>query len=604
MADVDTERLRRTGLAIALLLLLSFVFNGPYLTAGFQADEFFFLNTLREDPAPFSRWLGLWAFEDMPDLSRIWWFEGEYDMGGFWRPLPSLLFEGSIRLFGESALPLHLLSVAAHGLVAVLLLLLVRGLTGRPGIGLLAGIVFLACEDHSMVVGWIATMTDVICNVFATLALATHAAWLRTRRSGMLVITLVSTVAAMLSKESAVVIPLAIILMTLLMPEGRTRTVARLTVPRLRSSLARFLGDWPSWAPALLVIVAYLGAYRSLGFGTVSSAMYVDPFAEPARFLFHLLMHLPVTWMATLTPVPPSLALFMPETIPLLAAAGGILFALWLVALWTIRKHTLVVWSLLVYLGTLLPQLSTDASERAMYLPSLASSILLALLLVRIGPLARRVIPDLPRASTLSRIAGWSVLILVVLPGIVLSLAYPFMYVPSGENLRENVAAAAVWVEEQQPEHVLILNTPGLYYTFYPPTILQFHTTREIDTRVLSSLNGVVSVERVDNHSFVIRADRAGWLTNFFAKVLRSTRRMEPGEVFEKPPLTATILETTEAGFDLLAVRFELDRDLDDASLLILQWDGTQFAPLELMSLDPGVEVVLADTSDLWKSIS
>ena len=234
VADVDTERFRRTGLAIALLLLLSFVFNGLYLTAGFQADEFFFLNTLREDPAPFSRWLGLWAFEDMPDLSQIWWFEGEYDMGGFWRPLPSLLFEGSIRLFGESALPLHLLSVAAHGLVAVLLL--------------------------------------------------------------------------------------------------------------------------------------------------------------------------------------------------------------------------------------------------------------------------------------------------VVMPGIVLSLAYPFMYVPSGENLRENVAAAAVWVEEQQPDHVLILNTPGLYYTFYPPTILQFHTSRKIDTRVLSSLNGVVSVERVDSHSFVIRADRAGWLTNFFAKVLRSTR--------------------------------------------------------------------------------
>ena len=32
---------------------------------------------------------------------------------------------------------------------------------------------------------------------------------------------------------------------------------------------------------------------------------------------------------------------------------------------------------------------------------------------------------------------------------------------------------------------------------------------------------------------------RAGWLTNFFAKVLRSSRQLEVGEVFEKPPLTA-----------------------------------------------------------------
>jgi hypothetical protein len=125
------------------------------------------------------------------------------------------------------------------------------------------------------------------------------------------------------------------------------------------------------------------------------------------------------------------------------------------------------------------------------------------------------------------------------------------MYMPSGENLRENVARAAVWVEEKQPDHVLILNTPGLYYTFYPPPILQFHTRGDIDTRVLSSLNGIVSVERLDERSFVIRADRAGWLTNFFARALRSTRQLEVGEVFEKPPLAATILETTDTGRDL-----------------------------------------------------
>jgi len=599
-----TQRLSRTGLAVAFLLLLSFAFNGLYLTGGFQADEFFFLNTLRQDPAPFSRWLGLWAFEEMPEISRIWWFEGDYDMGGFWRPLPSMLFEGSIRLFGERAFPLHLLSVVAHGLIAGLLFLLVRGLTGRPAVGLLAGIVFLSCEDHSMVVGWIATMTDVVCDLFAALALVTHAAWLRTRRPALLVVSLAAMIAAMLSKESAVVLPLAIILMTLLMPEGRDRKVARLTTPRMRSAAARFLRDWPSWLGALLLIVAYLLAYRLLGFGTISSAMYVDPFTEPVRFLSHSLTHLPVAWLATLSPVPPSLALFSPETIPALAIAGGVLFVLWLVALWPLRHQSLVVWSLLVFLGTLLPQMGTDASERALYLPALASSVLLALLLARIGPLARRVAPDLPPAAKLSRVAGWSVLMLVVAPGFVLSFAYPFMYLPSGENLRENVARAAVWFEERHPEYVLMLNTPGLFYTFYPPPILKYYTSPDIDVRVLSSLNGVVSVERVDERSFVIRADRAGWLTNFFAKVLRSSRELDPGEVFEKPPLRATILETTDDGLDLRAVRFELDRALDDPSLLILQWDGTQFAPLDLLSLAPGDEVVLADTSDLWKSMS
>ena len=114
LANVPT--LLRTGPALVILLLLSLVYNWYYLTGDFQADEYYFLNMMHQDPAPYSRWLGFWAVDEIPAISNVWWFEGG-DLGVFWRPLPSLLFEASIRVFGEHAFPLHLLSVLVHGLV-------------------------------------------------------------------------------------------------------------------------------------------------------------------------------------------------------------------------------------------------------------------------------------------------------------------------------------------------------------------------------------------------------------------------------------------------------------------------------------------------------
>ena len=99
--------------------------------------------------------------DELPGMTSLWWFEGG-DLGVFWRPVPSLVFEASVRLFGERALPLHLLSIIVHALVGVTLFLLVRRFTHRPLVAFLAGLFFLSCEDHTMTVGWIATFTDVL----------------------------------------------------------------------------------------------------------------------------------------------------------------------------------------------------------------------------------------------------------------------------------------------------------------------------------------------------------------------------------------------------------------------------------------------------------
>jgi len=110
-------------------------------------------------------------------------------------------------------------------------------------------------------------------------------------------------------------------------------------------------------------------------------------------------------------------------------------------------------------------------------------------------------------------------------------------------------------------------------------------------------------MERVDDRSFVLRADRKGWLSNVFAALLRSPARLKPGTAYEKSMLTATLLEVTQDGRDVLAVRFEMDRPLNDPHVLFLQWNGSAFRPIDLAALPVGKLVTLADTSDVWGSM-
>ena len=594
--------LLRTGPALALLVLVSFVYNWYYLTGGFQADDYIFLNMLRRHPLPYSRWLGLWSFCDVPTLESIWWFEGQ-GVSAFWRPLPSIIFEGSVRVFGEQAFPLHLLSVMVHGLVGGTLFLLVRRVTGRPLVALLAGLVFLSCEDHSMGVGWISTMTDLVCVLFVNLSLLTHALWLERRRPWTLAASLATLMCALLSKESAVVAPLIIVLMTLFVPRGCDEALPQPDVSSLRNRVGAFLRDWFSWTPAIALLIAYLMTYRLLGFGGISSGMYIDPFGHPGRYAAHLVGHLPVMWLATLSPVPPSLAMFLPATIPPLAVAGVVAFVVWVAGLRSMRSSALVAWAMALYILALLPQISTDASERALYFPAIGSSILLALLLVQIGPIARRIAPAARHSPILTRMVGWAVLVGVLAPGIVLSAAMPFMYLPSFEKLNQDAASIFPHLEERRPDHVVLLNTPGSFHTFYMSAIVRYHSGRPIDVPVLSSMNGVVSVERADDRSFVLRADRKGWLTNVFAAILRSPKPPKPGRIYDKGLFTATLLETSTDGRDVLAVGFHMDRPLDDPALLFLRWDGRAFSPIDLAALPAGQSVTLADTSDLWAGI-
>jgi hypothetical protein len=101
----------------------------------------------------------------------------------------------------------HITNVALHALNAMLVVILALRLTGGRAAGLMAGVVFLVLRCHSEPVSWISARTDLIATSFMLLSLILHlrAEESDARRTRLL--ALIAFALALLSKESAVVLP-------------------------------------------------------------------------------------------------------------------------------------------------------------------------------------------------------------------------------------------------------------------------------------------------------------------------------------------------------------------------------------------------------------
>jgi len=597
----------RNSRTFALLLLpsLAIVLNWPYLLAGFSGDDVIFLNILQQDPLPFSRWLGMWSIpaSEWSFLDNIWWkdWTGAGSSGFFWRPIPSLVFEGFVGVFGDNPLPLHLLLIFIHACVGVVLYLLVRRITGQHWLALAAGVFFITCEDHSILLGWITAFTGPLAVLFTVLALLAHVHWLQRRKLRSLVGALLMLTLAMACKESASVAPLMLMLMTFFIPNGSSRDDG--TMVPLVERLRYFAGVPLSWVPAVVILGLYLTAYRSMGLGTISSLLYVSPFADPIKYLSHLVLHLPIMWLGTLSPVSPFLLMFVPSLLWIAAVLGAVLLVIWVSGLWYFERRDLILWAALCYLAALLPEMAADASERGLYLAMVPGSILLAMVLLTIKPLAKRISSRSPVPCRRIRIVGWLSVWMILVPGIVLSLAMPWAYLPGFNGPEEEIRTALPHIAEHQPEHIIVLNTSGCMLTIYAYDIFNYVSERPMDVWVLSSANGVFSAEKAGDSSILIRTDRSGWLDNMFARITRTKSHLEPGSNYNTPVFTATLVRLTKSRRDVLEVRFDFDQPLDSGGYLFLRWNGQAFEPVDFAELSVGDTLELADTSDILKSM-
>lgn len=561
--------------AVALFFVaLAVAAYSPYLNTGFAGDDFIFISMM-EGATPYDPVRGMWYGDiaSYPAFSSLWWVEGGAQ-GAFLRPVPSWTLIAVYKAFGRNAVPYHLVSMIIHGLAAFTLFLVMRRISRRSGVSLLAALMFLICEDHGMTVAWVATVTDLMCVVFLNLALLCHVVARQDGRPGYFALSLVLAVTAMASKETAVVYPAVVMAYELLFGGGVGRAPASLGARKGLESLAR---DWWAWSLPIVVFAGYMALYLSV-VPPMRNLMYHDPLADPLRYAAVAVQNLPVMFAALLTQLLPSVVTFVPGTKPFVVGGGAVLTVLLIRALVPYRGERAVWFALTVFVVGLLPGLAADPGERLLYLPSGYGMFVVSWLIVRIPALRRRLAPDSScKVGFLGQLWAWYLLFAGAVVPVVLLFTYPPMWIEGLDMPERTVTRSMPLIENSGSARVVYLNTSSSFNTFYIKDIYRFHRGRYIDVHLLSSFNGRVWARRESERTLVLRTDEEGWLSNMFARVLRVTPAIEAGRAREGDLFTATVVETTPDGTDAVEVRFDFKVSLDDPSLALLCYDGREY---------------------------
>ena len=111
---------------------------------------------------------------------------------------------------------------------------------------------------------------------------------------------------------------------------------------------------------------------------------------------------------------------------------------------------------------------------------------------------------------------------------------------------------------------VILVNAPSPFITLYANDILTWYRGTPTEVWLLAAPNARMSIERTGEQSFVLRADRGGWLTNIFARLVRSESLLRQGRIYNRERFSATLLELTRSKTDVLAVRFDMKKPFED----------------------------------------
>lgn len=185
----------RVALAAAALCLLAYL---PFLQLPLIADDYLQIGLARQ----YGSWQGQQIlFSDALYRCRATslWFTWVID-----------------QIFGPKALPLALFCLSLHVVNCLFVYLLGSWNRIGPQVAAAAALFFAVYEGHQEAVVWISAMPEILVFTFGMAALLAWIRWLREDRSSWLILTGVSYLLALLSKESAVVVPALLLLFAVL----------------------------------------------------------------------------------------------------------------------------------------------------------------------------------------------------------------------------------------------------------------------------------------------------------------------------------------------------------------------------------------------------
>jgi tetratricopeptide (TPR) repeat protein len=345
-----------------------------------------------------------WRFVPQYFKGHVWQQLAPNSLGNYYRPLNVLWFRLNDALFGLRPAGWHATAILLHVLATFLAYLVARELTSRPVVAAAAALIFGVHPMRHEVVAWVSGTTESLWAVFCFGAFLAYLQSRKRDRSRWLAVSAVLYAAALLAKETAIVLPALVFAHAWIYgpdAEGTANSRPQRAAKAASTALV--------YVP---VAIAYVGVRLSVLQGFAHSVTVISlrqvAFTLPSVLFFYLRQ-----WF-----VPIHFAEFY--ALPVVTRFGlgqvvlpGLVLAAFAALLWLVRKKLgprevgfATVWMII----SLLPALDLGifpsgqlVHDRYFYFPSFGAALLLALLLDKLTDWDRGpVVFGQPRALTLA----------------------------------------------------------------------------------------------------------------------------------------------------------------------------------------------------------
>ncbi|RJP18685.1 MAG: hypothetical protein C4520_13910 [Candidatus Abyssobacteria bacterium SURF_5] len=189
----------KTTASILLIILLSFLIFWNKIGSGqFLGDDFIFL----EKAGSFTV-----SAKNLASFGIFHIYHNTLLLASGFRPVPLVLWLALYKLFALESAYYHLSILFLHSAASVLLYLLLRKLF-EENVAMITACIFAVFTGHLEAVQWISGFFDVACAFFLLSSLLLFLRFLSSKKSSFYLLSLFSGVLAILSKETAIILPL------------------------------------------------------------------------------------------------------------------------------------------------------------------------------------------------------------------------------------------------------------------------------------------------------------------------------------------------------------------------------------------------------------
>ena len=578
---LDSRRALLWIVGVAVLLTL------PSLGAGWVMDDLVHQAALAPDGPAYLRRAPTELYSFMPD-SNAWrreatesgwipWYADPEMHAELWRPLSSLTLYPDHVWFADRPAFGHLQSVLWYGLLVLLAGLVYRRLSPTVWVAGLATLLYAIDDAHGHPVGWVANRHALVSVVFALAALGAHVRWrLDGWRAGA-VLAPAALAAGLLAGETAVSITAYLFCFAVFLDRGSWKSRAL------------------SLAPAAAVVVGWRIAYRVLGYGAAGMDLYIDPLAEPGRYLRAVAERLPLLLQGQLTPVTADLAPFLPKgAAPLAAVAATFTVVVILLVLWRLlrRDRRAAFWASSMVLSAL-PVCATFASDRVLFVTGIGAMGLVAQVLARAG----EALDDFWTRRSVRWLGGLLAATHLVMAPLLLPLRSYFPAIM--QSGYDGAYRSMDQLGDLTDRTLIIVNGPDAFWTSYT-SLCRAHLGRTVPNRVLALATGLASsrVTRVDARSLRLESEE-GYLTSFLDRLFRHPERpFAPGDTVRVSDVEIRLEKVTDDGRPV-ALLCVFDNSLEQPNRVWAVWSKRGYVPFELPAIGAVVEIDATAVSDL-----